>query len=334
MKHILFAIILGIAILSCNQENIDPEPADKAEWFPQSPENIVDLNTAYDDYNSNINVLGKRIHLYYSTNKDSKGSNFDISSCCIDAFLNLDNAIFSFEVSNSGAIYAFDLLPEINTESDEFGPFLFYSDSLINAKTSWYFMYANNENGNFDIRFTYAKVGDWGGWDSKRHISGPFPANTLNSPYDDYYPTIDVSYSKMYFSSNRGHKYDIYEIDMVSNDLVEWLQNGKNTPRKNSALSSSYDDKCPYIKGNLMVFSSNRDSGFGGYDLWYSVFENGEWSEPQNFGPEINTKYDEYRPAIEYFPDSKNDLMLFSSDRPGGKGGFDLYYAGIPKMIK
>jgi hypothetical protein len=33
-------------------------------------------------------------------------------------------------------------------------------------------------------------------------------------------------------------------------------------------------------------------------------------------------------PAGEWFI---NDLMIFSSNRPGGKGGFDLYYAGIPR---
>ena len=87
-------------------------------------------------------------------------------------------------------------------------------------------------------------------------------------------------------------------------------------------------------KGNLMVFVSNNSSGFGGYDLWYSMFENGIWNEPQNFGSEINTEFDEYRPVIEYFPESNNDLMIFSSNRPGGKGGFDLYYTGIKKMIK
>ncbi len=331
----IFLIIFSIAIISCNPHNIDPEPVNyEMGWFPESPVNITDLNTEHDDYNSNINVRGKRINFYYSTNKDSKGNNFNISSRSIDAFLNLDNDIFSFNVSNSEADYAFDLLPKINSEFDEFGPFLFYSDSLINAKTWWYFMYANNKNKNFDIRFVFANCRDWGSWNSQKQIFGPFEVNVLNSEYDDYYPTINSDYSKMYFSSNRGGNFDIYEIDMDFKNIVDWLQNGKNTPKKNNILSSSNDDKCPYIKGNLMVFTSNNSSGFGGYDLWYSTFKNGEWSNPVNFGPRINTKYDEYRPAIEYFPESNNDLMIFSSNRPGGKGGFDLYYTGIEKMIK
>jgi hypothetical protein len=34
------------------------------------------------------------------------------------------------------------------------------------------------------------------------------------------------------------------------------------------------------------------------------------------------------------FYEYQNDLMLFSSDRPGGKGGYDLYYVGIAGMIQ
>ena len=28
----------------------------------------------------------------------------------------------------------------------------------------------------------------------------------------------------------------------------------------------------------------------------------------------------------------ENDLMVFSSNRPGGLGGYDLYYVGIDKI--
>lgn len=335
ISNLILLLIIGFGLTLCTPENIKPDPDNDAiNWFPAKPKNIVDLNTIYDDYNSNINATGKRINLYYSTNKETKGNNFDISSRCIDAFLNLDSNVFDFRVSNSEADYAFELLPKINTEFDEYGPFSFYSDSLSNSYTWWYFMYANNKSGNFDIHFIYTSLGDWGGWDSKRQFFGPFDANILNSASDDFYPTINADYSKLFFSSNRGQNYDIYEISMDFKDIVNWLKNGTNKPVKNIVLSSPYDDKCPYIKGNLMVFTSNNPTGYGGYDLWYSVFENGKWNKPQNFGPEINTKYDEYRPVVEFFQDSKNDLMIFSSNRPEGKGGYDLYYTGISKMIK
>ena len=87
------------------------------------------------------------------------------------------------------------------------------------------------------------------------------------------------------------------------------------------------------VIGNLMVFASNDDSGYGGYDLWYSIKKNNEWQKPQNFGESINTAYDEFRPVVASVDSSSNDIMMFSSNRPGGKGGFDLYYVGISKMI-
>jgi hypothetical protein len=83
-----------------------------------------------------------------------------------------------------------------------------------------------------------------------------------------------------------------------------------------------------------MVFTSNREGGYGGYDLYYCCLdEEGQWSEPVNFGPEINSEADEFRPVVSPFGDFENDMMIFSSNREGGYGGFDLYYVGISKMI-
>ena len=81
-----------------------------------------------------------------------------------------------------------------------------------------------------------------------------------------------------------------------------------------------------------MVFTADREGGFGGVDLWYSVYNGQTWSAPVNMGNLINTEYDEYRPILVQSGESYvNDLMVFSSNRPGGKGGFDLYYVGVPK---
>jgi hypothetical protein len=82
----------------------------------------------------------------------------------------------------------------------------------------------------------------------------------------------------------------------------------------------------------LLVFSSDRPGGFGGYDLYYSQKTSNGWTEPVNFGPKINSEFDEYRPVVSDHPDFANRLMIFSSNRPGGLGGFDLYFVGIPKI--
>jgi len=118
-----------------------------------------------------------------------------------------------------------------------------------------------------------------------------------------------------------------------SKEFVESLSENSSVPvEKDVVLSSEFDDKCPSINNNILVFASNRAGGFGGYDLYYSFFENGNWGEPINFGSGINSEYDEFRPIVrsdEWQFD--NDMMIFSSNRLGGKGGFDLYCVGIQR---
>ena len=65
--------------------------------------------------------------------------------------------------------------------------------------------------------------------------------------------------------------------------------------------------------GQHLFFSSDRDGGLGGYDIWYSWrTEEGQWSDPINAGPEINTAFNEYDPAYDPY----SDTLYFSSNRP------------------
>jgi hypothetical protein len=79
-----------------------------------------------------------------------------------------------------------------------------------------------------------------------------------------------------------------------------------------------------------MVFTSDRPGGFGGFDLYYARFENNSWSSPVNLGSTINSEFDEYRPILmEEGVSATETMMVFSSNRTGGKGGFDLYFVGV-----
>ena len=61
--------------------------------------------------------------------------------------------------------------------------------------------------------------------------------------------------------------------------------------------------------GSMMVFSSDeRKHGYGGYDLWYSLLRDGEWSRPVNMGNRVNSPGDDVTPCIV------DDYLFFSSN--------------------
>ncbi|MCF0052507.1 hypothetical protein LXM25_20725 [Dyadobacter sp. LJ53] len=76
---------------------------------------------------------------------------------------------------------------------------------------------------------------------------------------------------------------------------------------------------------------SDRPGGVGGSDIYYSKLEGDKWGAPVNAGQRINTAHDEYRPILPAQGHFNYHLLIFSSDRPGGKGGFDLYMTGLIK---
>lgn len=76
------------------------------------------------------------------------------------------------------------------------------------------------------------------------------------------------------------------------------------------------------IDGKSKYFSSDREGGYGGRDIYRIVkLPNGEWSLPQNMGPTINGPYDEDSPFISL----DNKTMYFSSNGPKSMGGFDVF---------
>lgn len=74
--------------------------------------------------------------------------------------------------------------------------------------------------------------------------------------------------------------------------------------------------------GRTLYFVSDREGGFGSYDIWRSVLgSDGNWGNPENLGESINTSYDEQSPFIH--PD--NETLYFSSNGWMGLGHKDLF---------
>jgi len=78
--------------------------------------------------------------------------------------------------------------------------------------------------------------------------------------------------------------------------------------------------------GRTLYFVSDRQGGFGGYDIYRTIkSETGEWGTPINLGPIINSKGNEKAPYLH--PDGKT--LYFSSDGWVGLGGYDIFYSRL-----
>ena len=119
-----------------------------------------------------------------------------------------------------------------------------------------------------------------------------------------------------------AYKWELWEANLVDGKL-------KNAQKIN-IKDSSADYLAPFLtdNSNKLYFSSNRTGGKGGFDIYSIERINGIWNTVPVINKYINTEYDESNPTINM------DNLLFSSNRLGGLGGFDLYRTSLQPNLK
>ena len=150
------------------------------------------------------------------------------------------------------------------------------------------------------------------------------PANlgaTINSTAYDGDPSISSSGLALFFNSPRIGT-------LGANDI--WASFSSGAPINVSSVNTSAADVAPDISSDgLTLFWSSTRTDFGGTgagDMNIFMATRADVPPPSPFGPTvnlstINTIYNDVAPTI-----SADGLSLyFTSDRPGGFGGFDLY---------
>lgn len=153
----------------------------------------------------------------------------------------------------------------------------------------------------------------------------------LNTPYAEYGP--GYLNGELYFTSSRGNSRiyeaagtpftDLYKAETkganVDVNTIAPLPDFINEPNINEGSITFSPD------GRIMIFgkgNTGKKRGADDVDLYISRFRNGSWSEPTPIN--INQpKSWESTPAFS--PDGRT--LYFSSNRPGGYGGLDIYSA-------
>lgn len=164
------------------------------------------------------------------------------------------------------------------------------------------FYIANFENGEFtDVKEMYG----------------------LNTPQNEGVHTISSDGRTLIFTACDRRKTgrgscDLYYTELGSKDWTIPSNMGK-------LINSISWDAQPSLSsdGKKLFFSSNRQGGYGGNDIWLSTrTDTSGWTMPYPLPKEINTKGNEESPFIH--PDGHT--LYFRSDKHIGMGGYDIFY--------
>lgn len=320
---LIFSILMLSLCFSGCKKTENPIKFPKGTFPEDTLINLSDINSAYDDYNVAYQLTGNS-PIIFSSNRKSSGGQFDLEQAKISFVFDQTNGKFSINGIMSNDTYTAKLIEKATTPGNDFGPNHFFSNT---DGFEYLLLSSVNGDGNLDLQYLKA----FPSFETTLpDISGPFPVTILNSASDDAYISFDSNNDSVYFTSDRDGNFDIFlHSRPLDKSLSMWFGLPYSASTKVDIVNSSDDDKCPMIFKNIMFFVSDRPGGLGGFDLYYSVFENGNWNSPINMGPDYNSSSDEYRPVIGYLPDFTNYFIMFSSNRPGGKGGYDLYFSGL-----
>lgn len=150
----------------------------------------------------------------------------------------------------------------------------------------------------------------------------------INTPSWETSACLSPDGSTLFFVSDRK------EGSLGGRDIWKCvkLPNGKWSRAMNvgAPINTPFDEESPFIhpSGNILFFSSNGHKTIGGFDIFFSTLNEGNWEAPLNIGYPINTTDDDVFYVTS--PDGKRGYYA-SSSRAEGYGEKDIYIITIPE---
>ncbi len=204
----------------------------------------------------------------------------------------------------------------INTEGDDFCP------SITEDGNIMVFSSRMPKQSNHDIYMSFFKDGRW---------TTPEPMSILNSEANDETPYITPDGSMILFSSDRegsirpsitadGREritFDLFQSKYINDKwtMPEPVPGDVNTLFNERSPSLSRDMKTLYF--SRWPFRRIRDAR-----IFRAVFRNDSYVMPEELPEPVNTCNAE----IGFTPSRRLPGFYFSSRRPGGYGGWDIYF--------
>ncbi len=258
-----------------------------------------EINSVWPDY---APVLNKNGDVMIFTSRRQEGNTSP----------NVDKDNFYFEdvfiSRKTGGTWspAKNIGPPINTE---------YHDANIALSADGKRLYLYKDTGAGDVYYS--------DFDGQNWTEPQFLTNKINSSVYSENSVSETSSADMilYTSSRPGGEGGIDIYYCIKDDKGEWYKSKSLGP----IINTPGDEDSPFLAydGKTLYFSSTGHKGYGGYDIFKSVYDSlaDEWSVPENLGYPVNTPDDEI--SFHISPDQRTGY--YASVREGGLGFTDIF---------
>lgn len=207
-----------------------------------------------------------------------------------------------------------EAIAAINSDADELGP-----DIAGDGESLYFYSDRAGGRGGYDLWVSHRVNSEW--------TTPQNMGDAVNTEFNEYGPALTPDRRTLYFSSNRPrageeappatpwdatmrerharHDYDLFQADMHDGAAeharaVEWA----NTTR---------DEGAPAVSpaGDYLYFSSDRNGGLGGYDLYRARINDSRRRAVESLGDAVNSRDNDLDPGLS----ADGFRLTFSSDR-------------------
>ncbi len=259
-------------------------------------DNMETLNSPQDEIAPSISTDGAEMIL--SSNRSNGNKTNEIGQ--------YDHDIYSSTLLENGWGSPRKLSGTINSTGDDITNCLSYDGNKMLLHRD-----VEGQSDIFESKLTGAT------WSDPKKMIFHISSDKANEKYASY----NEDGYKIYFGRDNDGRTN--GLDIMYSGMQNKMKQDYLAATMVSTVNSRFNDGPIYIAidGETMYIASEGFESLGGFDIFISKKEQGQWSVPVNMGYPINTPYDDF-----FFASTANGKFAYiSSNRAGGKGGFDIY---------
>lgn len=224
-----------------------------------------------------------------------------------------------------------EAIAAINSDADELGP-----EITADGESLYFYSDRAGGRGGYDLWVSHRVNTQW--------TTPQNMGDAVNTEFNEYGPALTPDRLTLYFSSNRPrvgeemppatpwdatlrerharHDYDLFQADM--ND------GAAERARPVAWANTTRDEGAPAVSpaGDYLYFSSDRDGGLGGYDLYRARINDPRRHVVENLGEAINSRENDLDPGLS----ADGFRLTFSTDRDGAPSAAPSEAASAPAL--